>query len=108
MKSILTLILILLIVSCSGTKKIIENQHKPEEETVKIPQIPELPKPPIPIEETNEDIINEPEVIEDGIISGQETTLKYFDHSLWKVLLNDYVDTNGKVDYNGFIKKLMV
>ena len=101
MKSILTLILILLIVSCSGTKKIIENQHKPEEETVKIPQIPELPKPSILIEETNEDIINEPKVIEEGIINDQETTLEYFDHSLWKVMLNHYVDTNGRVDYNG-------
>ncbi len=110
MKTILIIIFTILVSSCCGTKKTIESQPAQTKEiavTEEVPDVVELPPTPTPpLPPKDEEIEN---VEEEEIILAHETTLEYFNHSIWKELLENNVSNTGNVNYKGFkseVKKL--
>lgn len=112
-------ILLLLQSSCCSTKTINHNSNKEIAEVIvaespDIPEPPKVPEPPIPpkaIEDSkpafpeseNLEISDQGPIIEPNV---ETTAIKSesFNHDSWHDLLQNYVSSNGKVNYQGFKK----
>lgn len=105
----------LLLFACGGTKKAIENSQKKTPKTVTkadipvTPKAPEAPKIETPVVETkvetkppkSVEVATTPS-IEEPVITIAPKPKTSFNHSAWNELLEQYVSTQGNVNYRGF------
>ncbi|WP_299361586.1 DUF547 domain-containing protein [Winogradskyella sp.] len=103
MKYHLTLIIAIFLCSCSGAKKVIENQPKQTKTVTEVPKndSPVLKPTPVESSKTQNTITEQSENIEDSITK-HNTTIESFNHMIWQELLKQHVSKNGNVDYSAF------
>lgn len=123
MKIALTAILAICLLSCSGTKKAIENKTEQNNEITEAPEKTEVVEKNV--SDSDDEILETIEVVnEQGEVMGQTDSQDTVDellnqkeqdtqhqidsnssqnnHRLWNELLAKYVSLKGNVDYNGF------
>ncbi len=128
MKNAILLALLVLLSACSGTKKVIENSKKETAQVItkapqvtetpktpEIPEVPETPKTEIPPVETevevetpistpiNDEVVTPPPA-EEPILTTPVEPKTTFNHSSWNEILEQYVSTQGNVNYRGLNK----
>jgi len=114
MKQLTILILVVILSSCCGTKKAIENAPKPEQKDIAEVVTPEKPETPKVTETITEDIpsqvetpqVETPETLESPKAEEVEIIDNYnteaFNHNRWNTLLQENVTNAGNVDYRAF------
>ncbi|WP_353779045.1 DUF547 domain-containing protein [Winogradskyella sp. 3972H.M.0a.05] len=110
MRSVLIILLTLIIVSCSGSKKVVENTTQASTQT-KAPEVTDTDSKTEETEQTtSENSIenNTSEEEEEEPIVEHETTFELFDHSAYNTLLEKYVSNEGNVDYKGIKSEINV
>lgn len=119
MKIALSAILAICLLSCSGSKKVIETEHKPKKEVV----VAEVTNDEDEIQEMVEVVDSKGNTVaevssheeakelmkqKDSVNSQDKHQIVskrfYENHELWDELLGKYVSETGKVDYKGFQK----
>lgn len=106
MKYLTSLFFIIVLASCSGTKKVVENAPKTETEVLK-KQDSMIEKE---IQKAEKEINLKLKVIKDSVNNNEaisknkETALEYFDHNSFDELLKKHVLENGGVNYINFKK----
>jgi hypothetical protein len=115
MKYFLILLFTIFVISCSGSKKVIESESEPTKEildTTKIPVINNIKEneeilievEEVAIEPEKGDIVEDIEITED-LGFNQNVTKRFLkEHQLWSELLEKHVSDDGKVNYSGLKK----
>ena len=123
MKIALTTILAICLLSCSGSKKAIENKTEQNNEITEAPEKTEVVEKNV--SDSDDEIQETIEVVnEQGEVMGQtdsqdtvdellnqkeqdtqhqiDSNSSHNNHELWNMLLGKHVSPKGNVDYNGF------